>query len=68
MRRTGPGTVSGGSAWTIGFIVAMIPLLILTALVAILSLLVLSPVAIYVGSTRGKALKNRQNNAGSAPG
>lgn len=54
--------------WTIGFIVAMIPLLIVVALVAILSLLVLSPVAIYVGSIRGKALKHRQNNAGSATG
>jgi len=67
MRRTGPGAPVGARVWTIGFIVAMIPLLILVALVGILSLLILTPVVIYAGSIRGKPLKHRQNDAGSAP-
>lgn len=67
MRRTRLGPRVGAKVWTIGFIVAMIPLLIIVAFVGILSLLVLSPVVIYAGGIRGKPLKNRQSNAGSAP-
>lgn len=53
----------GAKVRTIGFLVAMTPLLILVALVGILSLVFLTPVVIYAGSIRGKPLKHRQSDA-----
>jgi hypothetical protein len=67
MRQENPRTTTGVKIRTIAFIVAMIPVLILVALVGILSLLVLTPVVMYAGSIRGKPLKPRQSNAGVAP-
>jgi hypothetical protein len=67
MRRGNRRALTGAKIRTIAFIVAMIPLLILVALVGILSLLFLTPVVMYAGSIRGKPLKPRQSNAGVAP-
>jgi hypothetical protein len=67
MRQENPRSLRGAKIRTIAFIVAMIPLLILVALVGILSLLVLTPVVMYAGSIRGRPLKQRQSNAGAAP-
>jgi hypothetical protein len=67
MSSENPRTLTGTKIRTIAFIVAMIPLLILVALVGILSLLVLTPVVMYAGSIRGKPFKQTQSNAGPAP-
>lgn len=67
MRRANRRALTGAKIRTIAFLVAMIPVLILVALVGILSLIVLTPVVIYAGSIRGKPLKPRQSNAGVAP-
>jgi hypothetical protein len=67
MSRPNPRSFTWAKIRTIAFILAMIPVLILAALVGILSLLVLTPVVMYAGSIRGKPLKHRQSNAGSAP-
>ena len=67
MRRTNPRALTGAKIRTIAFLVAMMPVLIVVALVGILSLIVLSPVVMYAGSIRGKPLKHRQSNAGAAP-
>jgi hypothetical protein len=67
MRRANRSALTGAKIRTIAFLVAMIPVLILVALLGILSLLVLTPVVMYAGSIRGKPLKHRQSNAGAAP-
>jgi hypothetical protein len=67
MSRANPRALTGAKVRTIAFVVAMIPVLILAALVGILSLIVLTPVVIYAGSIRGKPLKHRQSNAVAPP-
>lgn len=67
MRRANRRALTGAKIKTIAFILAMMPVLIVVALVGILSLLVLSPVVMYAGSIRGKPLKHGQSNAGVAP-
>ena len=67
MRRANRRALTGAKIRTIAFLVAMMPVLIVVALVGILSLVVLSPVVMYAGSIRGKPLKHRQSNAGAAP-
>jgi hypothetical protein len=67
MRRANRRALTGAKIRTIAFVLAMIPVLVLVALVGILSLIVLTPVVIYAGSIRGKPLKHRQSNAGAAP-
>ena len=66
MRRASRSTPTGTKIRTIAFVLAMIPVMVLVALVGILSLIVLTPVVIYAGSIRGKPLKHRQSNAGAA--
>lgn len=67
MRRANRRALTGAKIRTIVFLLAMMPVLIVVALVGILSLIVLSPVVMYAGSIRGKPLKYRQSNAGAAP-
>jgi hypothetical protein len=67
MRRGNRRALTGAKIRTIAFLLAMMPVLIVVAVVGILSLLVLSPVVMYAGSIRGKPLKDRQGNAGAAP-
>jgi hypothetical protein len=67
MRRANRRALTGAKIRTIVFLLAMMPVLIVVALVGILSLIVLSPVVMYAGSIRGKPLKHRQSNAGAAP-
>ena len=67
MRRANRHALTGAKIRTIAFLLAMMPVLIVVALVGILSLIVLSPVVMYAGSIRGKPLKHRQSNAGAAP-
>lgn len=52
---------------TIGFLVAMIPVLCLVGLVGILSLIVASPLVIYV-AIRGKSFGRSRSRTGIAPG
>jgi hypothetical protein len=66
MRRTNPRALTVAKIRTIAFLVAMMPVLIVVALVGILSLIVLSPVVMYAGSVRGKPFKHRQSDAGAA--
>ncbi len=67
MRKANSRSLTVAKIRTIAFLLAMMPVLIVVALVGILSLIVLSPVVMYAGSIRGKPLKHRQSNAGAAP-
>jgi hypothetical protein len=66
MKWLGTNASMGEKARTIGFLVAMTPLLILVAILGILSLFFLTPVVIYAGSIRGKPLKSGQRGVGAA--
>jgi flagellar biosynthesis protein FlhB len=67
MRKANRRALTVAKIRTIAFLLAMMPVLIVVALVGILSLIVLSPVVMYAGSIRGKPLKHRQCNAGAGP-
>ncbi len=59
-------SLTGAKIKTIAFLIAMTPLLILVALVGILSLVFLAPVAVYAGSIRGKPVKQRRSSVDAA--